>query len=223
MEIRIGNSWDKIVKEELEKKYLKDLLLFLEKEYRDKTVFPKQEEIFRAFQLTPYEDVKVVILGQDPYHGENQAEGLAFSVRRGQKLPPSLRNIYKELQSDLSIICPDHGSLLSWAKEGVLLLNTVLTVEKGKANSHQRKGWEEFTDHVIEELGKREKPMVFFLWGNAAIKKKELIRSQHKIITSAHPSPLSARRGFLGSKPFSHANEFLIQSGEEPVDWQIPE
>ena len=175
MEIRIGNSWDELLQEEVQKPYFQKLLQFLEKEYTEKTVFPKKEEIFRAFQMTPVEKVKVVILGQDPYHGENQAEGLAFSVRKGEKIPPSLRNIYKELESDLAIKSPDHGSLLSWAEEGVLLLNTVLTVEKGKANSHQKIGWELFTNHVIKKVGEQERPVVFFLWGNAAISKKELI------------------------------------------------
>lgn len=220
MEIRIGNSWDELLQEEVQKPYFQKLLQFLEKEYTEKTVFPKKEEIFRAFQMTPVEKVKVVILGQDPYHGENQAEGLAFSVRKGEKIPPSLRNIYKELESDLAIKSPDHGSLLSWAEEGVLLLNAVLTVEKGKANSHQKKGWELFTDHVIKKVGTQERPVVFFLWGNAAISKKKLIGSQHKIIESVHPSPLSARRGFFGSKPFSEANEFLLKTGQSPVKWQ---
>lgn len=220
MEIRIGNSWDELLQEEVQKPYFQKLLQFLEKEYTEKTVFPKKEEIFRAFQMTPVEKVKVVILGQDPYHGENQAEGLAFSVRKGEKIPPSLRNIYKELESDLAIKSPDHGSLLSWAEEGVLLLNTVLTVEKGKANSHQKKGWELFTDHVIKKMGAQERPVVFFLWGNAAISKKKLIEKHHKIIESVHPSPLSARRGFFGSKPFSEANEFLMKTGQSSVKWQ---
>ncbi|SDI05573.1 uracil-DNA glycosylase [Proteiniclasticum ruminis] len=220
MEIRIGNSWDELLQEEVQKPYFQKLLQFLEKEYTEKTVFPKKEEIFRAFQMTPVEKVKVVILGQDPYHGENQAEGLAFSVRKGEKIPPSLRNIYKELESDLAIKSPDHGSLLSWAEEGVLLLNTVLTVEKGKANSHQKKGWEVFTDHVIKKMGAQERPVVFFLWGNAAISKKKLIEKHHKIIESVHPSPLSARRGFFGSKPFSEANEFLMKTGQSSVKWQ---
>ena len=220
MEIRIGNSWDELLQEEVQKPYFQKLLQFLEKEYTEKTVFPKKEEIFRAFQMTPVEKVKVVILGQDPYHGENQAEGLAFSVRKGEKIPPSLRNIYKELESDLAIKSPDHGSLLSWAEEGVLLLNTVLTVEKGKANSHQKKGWELFTNHVIKKVGTQERPVVFFLWGNAAISKKKLIEKHHKIIESVHPSPLSARRGFFGSKPFSEANEVLLKTGQSPVKWQ---
>lgn len=223
MDRTIGNSWDMLLKNEFEEEYFQKLMTFLEKEYEEKTIYPRREEIFRAFQETPYEAVKVVILGQDPYHGANQAEGLSFSVRKGIKIPPSLRNIYKELETDLSVKNPDHGSLVSWAQEGVLLLNSVLTVEAGKANSHHRKGWERFTDHVIEVLGRRKKPMVFFLWGNAAMAKKELIEAQHLVILSAHPSPLSARRGFFGSRPFSQANAFLVENGQTSVQWKIEE
>ncbi|MBP2855511.1 uracil-DNA glycosylase, partial [Acinetobacter baumannii] len=175
-------------------------------------------------ELTPYEEVKVVILGQDPYHGENQAHGLSFSVQPGVKIPPSLRNIYKELYDDLGIAPVQHGNLVSWAKQGVLLLNTVLTVREGQAYSHRGKGWERLSDTIIEKLNEREKPIVFILWGKPAQEKIKMIdKSRHIIITSPHPSPLSASRGFFGSKPFSKTNDALLALGEEPIDWQLPE
>ena len=180
--------------------------------------------IYEALELTPYEKVKVVILGQDPYHGVNQAHGLSFSVQPGVKIPPSLNNIYKELQSDLGISPVKHGNLVSWAKQGVLLLNTVLTVREGQAYSHRDKGWEILTDKIIEKLNEREKPIVFILWGKPAQEKMKMIdKSRHIILTSAHPSPLSAHRGFLGSKPFSKTNDALMALGETPIDWQLPE
>ncbi len=193
----------------------------LSEAYEKERIFPEKKEIFQAFSLTPYEKVSVVILGQDPYHGYGQAEGLAFSVKKGVKIPPSLRNIYKELESDLGIKTPEHGSLISWAEEGVLLLNTVLTVREGEANSHAQLGWKTFTDEVIKKLGEREEPVVFILWGNQAKEKEKFIGSQHKVITSVHPSPLSARRGFFGSKPFSKTNTFLKEMGKEPISWII--
>lgn len=180
--------------------------------------------IFEALELTPYEKVKVVILGQDPYHGANQAHGLSFSVQPGVKIPPSLNNIYKELQSDLGIKPVNHGNLVSWAKQGVLLLNTVLTVREGQAYSHRGQGWERLTDTIIEKLNEREQPVVFILWGKPAQEKMKMIdKSKHIILTSSHPSPLSAHRGFLGSKPFSKTNDALLALGEQPIDWQLPE
>lgn len=219
--IDLGTSWMKILEDELEKPYFTMLMRSLEKKYEEEIIYPKKEDVFKAFRLTPYDEVKVVILGQDPYHGKNQAEGLAFSVERGQRIPPSLLNIYKELESDLNIARPDHGSLTAWAKEGVLLLNTVLTVKKGEANSHKKSGWETFTDEVIRALGRRADPVVFILWGNHAKEKIRLIPGHHKIITSAHPSPLSARRGFFGSRPFSKANSYLLEMGKTPVRWNV--
>ena len=180
--------------------------------------------IFEALELTPYEKVKVVILGQDPYHGANQAHGLSFPVQPGVKIPPSLNNIYKELQSDLGIKPVNHGNLVSWAKQGVLLLNTVLTVREGQAYSHRGQGWERLTDTIIEKLNEREQPVVFILWGKPAQEKMKMIdKSKHIILTSSHPSPLSAHRGFLGSKPFSKTNDALLALGEQPIDWQLPE
>lgn len=217
----LGTSWKKVLEEELEKPYFLELMRNLEQKYEEEIIYPAKEEIFRAFHLTPYEKVKVVILGQDPYHGRDQAEGLAFSVKRGQRIPPSLVNIYKELESDLKMKRPDHGSLTAWAEEGVLLLNAVLTVKEGEANSHRKTGWETFTDEVIRVLGKRKDPVVFILWGNHAKEKEKLIPLHHRIISSAHPSPLSANRGFFGSKPFSKANAYLEEMGKTPVRWDI--
>ena len=197
---------------------------FLVQEYQETIVYPEKQHIWQAFEWTPYNEVKVVILGQDPYHGPDQAHGLSFSVLPTVKIPPSLVNIYKELQSDLGISPVNHGYLESWAKQGVLLLNTVLTVRKGQAHSHKGKGWETLTDAVIEKLSDRDQPMVFILWGNPSIKKRALIdESKHSVLTSVHPSPLSAYRGFFGSKPFSKANEALIKLDEEPINWQLPE
>lgn len=218
------NSWQTILTDEFEKEYYQKLRNFLKKEYTTQKIHPDMYHIYEALELTPYEKVKVVILGQDPYHGINQAHGLSFSVQPGVKIPPSLNNIYKELQSDLGISPVKHGNLVSWAKQGVLLLNTVLTVREGQAYSHRGKGWEILTDKIIEKLNEREKPIVFILWGKPAQEKMKMIdKSRHIILTSAHPSPLSAHRGFLGSKPFSKTNDALMALGETPIDWQLPE
>jgi uracil-DNA glycosylase len=218
----LNNGWGTLLAEEFEKPYYLQLRDFLKDEYLSETVFPEMDDIFNALCFTDYKDVKVVILGQDPYHGPGQAHGLSFSVKPGIALPPSLRNIFKELKDDLACEIPDNGFLKKWADQGVLLLNTVLTVRKGDANSHRGKGWETFTDQVITLLSEREKPVIFILWGKPAQSKLKLIdESRHKIILSVHPSPLSARRGFFGSKPFSKVNELLREQGEEEIDWQI--
>lgn len=218
----LKNDWDPLLSGEFQKDYYKKIHNFLVKEYKTKTVYPDMYDIFNALHFTQYKDVKVVILGQDPYHGPNQAHGLSFSVKPGNKIPPSLLNIYKELQSDLGCFIPNNGYLKKWADQGVLLLNATLTVEGGKANSHQKIGWSIFTDKIISLLNKREDPIVFILWGNNAIKKKSLITNPiHYIIQSVHPSPLSASRGFFGSKPFSKTNNFLIKMNKKPIDWQI--
>ena len=218
----IGNSWDILLSEEYKKDYFKSLKDFVISEYKNKIVYPKMSEIFKAFIETSYEDVKVVILGQDPYHGENEAEGLSFSVKIGIAKPPSLINIFTELKNDLGCNIPNHGSLVSWAKQGVLLLNSTLTVVKDTPKSHSNKGWEIFTDEVIKIINKKNKPVVFILWGSDARNKKQLITNPiHYIIESPHPSPLSAYRGFFGSKPFSKTNNFLIKNGINPIDWQI--
>ena len=218
----IGNSWDILLSEEYKKDYFKNLKDFVISEYKNKTIYPKISEIFKAFIETSYEDVKVVILGQDPYHGENEAEGLSFSVKIGIAKPPSLINIFTELKDDLGCNIPNHGSLVSWAKQGVLLLNSTLTVVKDTPKSHSNKGWETFTDEVIKIINKKNKPVVFILWGSDARNKKQLITNpMHYIIESPHPSPLSAYRGFFGSKPFSKTNNFLIKNGINPIDWQI--
>lgn len=218
----IGNNWDEILKEEYEKAYFKNLMAFLDKEYEKEKIYPPRDEIFNGLKLTDYEDVKVVILGQDPYHGKDQGNGLAFSVNKDVKIPPSLRNMFKELISDLNIDPPNNGDLTKWAKEGVLLLNTVLTVRDSKANSHRNKGWEIFTDEIIKALNKRDKPMVFILWGRNSQEKEKLItNNNHYIIKSAHPSPLSAYRGFFGSKPFSKTNEFLKRESMKIIDWEL--
>lgn len=216
------NDWQELLEDEMKKDYYQRMRRFLIEEYRTKTIYPDMYDIFNALHLTPYKDVKVVILGQDPYHGPNQAHGLSFSVKPGVKIPPSLKNIYKELQDDLGCYIPNHGSLTKWAKEGVLLLNTSLTVRARQPNSHSNIGWEIFTDHIIELLNERKDPIVFILWGNNAIRKKALITNPwHYIITSPHPSPFSANRGFFGSKPFSKTNKFLESIGKKPIDWQI--
>jgi len=218
----IGNDWDRLLSGEYEKEYFKQLEIFVENEYRNKIIYPKINEVYNAFRYTSFEDVKVVIIGQDPYHGENQAEGLCFSVKNGVPKPPSLVNIFKELHDDLGYAIPKNGSLVDWTKEGILLLNAVLTVEKDKAASHRAKGWETFTDEVIRIVNEKQTPVVFILWGSYARSKKELITNdKHFIIESAHPSPLSAYNGFFGSKPFSKTNEFLIKSGLEPIKWEI--
>lgn len=224
MSIPVTNDWQPILEKAAEQSSYHQLREFLKEEYATQTVYPKMADLWTAFEWTPYNDVKVVILGQDPYHGENQAHGLAFSVQPGVKVPPSLRNMYKELESDLGIPPVKHGYLEKWAKEGVLLLNAVLTVRKGEAYSHRNKGWEEFTQQVIQALNEREKPMVFILWGNAAKKKRTMIdESKHTVLTSVHPSPLSANRGFFGSRPYSRTNEALKEMDQGPIDWKLPE
>lgn len=218
----IGNDWDLILENEFKQEYFLNLLEFIKNEYNNKTVFPPKEKVFNAFRLTPYSNLKVVILGQDPYHGLNEANGLCFSVNQGIKKPPSLNNIFKELHDDLNIDIPNNGSLVSWAEQGVFLLNTVLTVIENKAASHKNIGWEKFTDYVIEKINEKEEPVVFILWGNFARSKKKLITNKkHLIIESAHPSPLSAYNGFFGSKPFSKTNEFLIKNNLKPIDFSI--
>lgn len=218
----IGNKWDILLKEEYQKDYFKKLIEFVKVEYKSKTIYPKQNEIFNAFRYTDFDNCKVVILGQDPYHGPNQAEGLSFSVKNEVLKPPSLQNIFKELESDLKIHFPKHNSLKPWAQQGVLLLNAVLTVEEHKPTSHKDKGWENFTDNIIKIINKKETPVVFILWGSYAKKKKELITNpKHLIIESAHPSPFSARNGFFGSKPFSRTNEFLKKNNIKEIDWRI--
>lgn len=215
-------NFNEIIQKEREMEYFKELECFVNDQYENCTVFPPKEKIFRCFEFNDYDDVKVVIIGQDPYHDVNQANGLAFSVERGMKIPPSLVNIYKEAHDDVGIDIPDHGDLSSWAKQGVLLMNSVLTVEAHKANSHKDKGWEVFTHHIIEYMNKREKPIVFILWGNQAIAKAKVIdEDRHFVIKSPHPSPLSSYRGFFGSKPFSKTNEFLKSIGEKEIDWRI--
>lgn len=215
----INKNWDIILKDEFNKTYFKNLGCFVKAEYKNKIVYPKYKDIFQALRLTDYDEVKVVILGQDPYHGENEAHGLSFSVRDGVEMPPSLRNIFKELESDLGIK-KESTDLTPWAKQGVLLLNSIMTVVKDTPLSHKAKGWEIFTDKIIEKLGEREKPVVFILWGSYARSKKELIKGKnHYVIESVHPSPLSACRGFFGSKPFSKANSFLVKNGLEKIDW----
>ena len=218
----IGNSWDKILSEEYQKEYFKKLLDFVKNEYKTKTIYPKQNEVFNAFRYTDFNDVKVVILGQDPYHGPNQAEGLSFSVSNSVLKPPSLQNIFKELESDLGIPFPKSNSLKPWARQGILLLNAVLTVEEHKPTSHKDKGWEMFTDNVINKINEKEEPVVFILWGAYARNKKSLITNpKHLIIESAHPSPFSARNGFFGSKPFSKTNSFLKKNGIKEIDWSV--
>jgi len=224
--VNIGNSWDEVLKGEFDKDYYLKLREFLKAEYfgSGKNIYPDMHDIFNALKYTPYDKVKAVILGQDPYHQPGQAHGLCFSVQKGVPQPPSLVNIFKELKSDLGIEPPSHGYLESWAKNGVLLLNAVLTVRDSQANSHKGKGWEIFTDRVIELLNQREEPMVFILWGNNAKAKEKLITNpNHCIIKGAHPSPLSAHYGFWGGRYFSRTNEFLVQNGQEPIDWRIPE
>lgn len=219
----IQNDWQQILAPEFQKPYYQQLQTFVKEEYQTQTIYPKKENILNALKQTPFDQVKVVILGQDPYHGPNQSHGLAFSVQPGVKIPPSLRNIFKELASDLGIQPATSGDLTAWANQGVLLLNTVLTVRAGVAHSHQKKGWEQFTDAIITQLNAREKPVVFILWGRPAQQKAAMIDTgKHVIIQSVHPSPLSASRGFFGSKPFSKANAALISFGEKPINWQLP-
>ena len=220
--VELGNSWDGILKDEFEKEYYQKIRKFLIYEYNHYRIFPDMHDIFNALKLSDYNDIKVVIIGQDPYHGEGQAHGLCFSVQKGIQTPPSLVNIYKELQSDLGCYIPNNGFLEKWAKQGVLLLNNVLTVRQAQPNSHKNCGWENFTDRVIMELNKREKPIVFMFWGANAKKKEMLVTNkEHYILKAAHPSPLSAYNGFFGCKHFSKANEFLKANDFEPIDWQI--
>jgi len=218
----IGNDWDDILSQEFESEYYQKLRSFLNEEYANKTIFPEAKYIYTALKLTPYNNVKVLILGQDPYHELGQAHGLAFSVNKGIDIPPSLVNIYKELHDDLGCLIPNHGYLVDWAKQGVLLLNAVLTVRNHQANSHKGKGWEELTDAIIKKVNEKDEPVVYILWGaNARSKKQYITNPKHLVLESVHPSPLSAYNGFFGSKPFSKANNYLISNNLSPIDWQI--
>lgn len=220
--VELGNDWDAVLADEFEKEYYQKLRKNLAYEYKTQTIYPSMYDIFNALKLTPYSEVKAVILGQDPYHGPGQAHGLSFSVKKGVAPPPSLQNIFKELQADLGVTPPGHGELTDWARQGVLLLNTVLTVRASSPNSHKEIGWQIFTDNVVKKLNEREKPMVFLLWGANAKRKAELITNpNHLILTCAHPSPFSAQNGFFGCRHFSKANAFLQARGESPIDWQI--
>ena len=218
----IGNEWDIVLEDEFNKDYFLKIKEFVDGEYATKTIYPPYDEIFNAFQLTHIKNVKVVILGQDPYHEEGQAHGLAFSTPEGRPIPRSLKNIFKEIESEYSYPIPDSGCLESWARQGVFLLNTVLTVEDGNANSHSKCGWQTFTDNVIKILNERNQPIVFMLWGKQAEKKKELITNpNHLVLITSHPSPFSARRGFLGSNHFRLANEFLRDNGLDEINWSL--
>jgi len=218
----IDNDWLECVEAETRKPYYKELYTFVKKEYDSRIVYPPSDDIFNAFHLTPLNDVKVLILGQDPYHEPNQAHGLSFSVKPEVKIPPSLVNIYKELQDDLGLKIPNNGYLTKWASQGVLLLNTVLTVRAHEANSHKGKGWEQFTDAIISAVNEQDRPLVYMLWGSPAQSKIPMLTNpKHLILKAPHPSPLSAYRGFFGCKHFSQCNEFLIKNGQEPIDWQI--
>lgn len=220
--VNFGNDWDEVLKGEFDKEYYIKLRSFLKNEYATKTVYPSMYDIFNALKWTSYKDTKIVIIGQDPYHGVNQAHGLAFSVKKGVAIPPSLANIYKELNRSLGCYIPNNGYLEKWARQGVLLLNASLTVIKDRANSHSAIGWEIFTDDVIRCLNERTDPVIFLLWGSFAAKKAAFIdKKRHYVLTTAHPSPLSAHRGFLGCNHFKTANEILIKNGKEPIDWQI--
>lgn len=222
MRLKLTNDWQNVIGQELEKPYFKELEDFITDEYTHQTIYPERQDVMNALNFTPYEKVKVVILGQDPYHGPGQAHGLSFSVKPGVKIPPSLRNIYKELNSDFGAPIPSHGYLKHWADQGVLLLNTVLTVRAGLAHSHKKKGWEKFTDAIIKKVDEKSTPVVFILWGNPAQEKATLITNPiHHIVKSVHPSPLSVMRGFYGSKPFTRTNEFLVSNGLSPIDWTI--
>ena len=217
-------KWETWLKQEQEQAYYQELMQFLDQEYQEKQIFPPRTELFSAFQYCDMDQIKVVILGQDPYHEKNQAHGLAFSVRKGIKIPPSLRNIYKELQDDLNIAMPSHGCLIDWAKQGVFMLNAVLSVQEGKAGSHHNKGWETFTDHVIQTVNEQCESVVFVLWGAPAQRKQSLIDSnKHAVLCAPHPSPLSAYRGFFGSKPFSQINDYLKAHQREEINWEIHE
>jgi uracil-DNA glycosylase len=219
----LDNDWEPILEAEFHKPYYISLRQFLVNEYNTRVIYPDKHDIFSALHLSSYANTKVVILGQDPYHGPGQAHGLSFSVKPGVKTPPSLQNMYQELQTDLGCYIPSNGYLVKWAEQGVLLLNTVLTVRAEAPNSHKGKGWELFTDRVIQALNEREQPVVFLLWGSHAGAKSSLIDAdKHRIIRSPHPSPLSAYRGFFGSRPFSRTNQYLLELGSQPIDWQIP-
>ncbi len=216
----LNNDWDEILKDEWQKPYMQGLFAFLKQEYAENIIYPPQEDVLNALNYTSFNDVKVVIIGQDPYHGFGQAQGLCFSVKEGVKLPPSLVNIFKELETDVGRQFTNNGDISYWAKQGVLMLNTVLTVREGQPQSHKGKGWEKFTDRVISELNKKETPIVFLLWGKPAEKKAQIITNPiHKKLVSVHPSPLSAYRGFLGCGHFSKTNEILIQNGQKPIRW----
>ena len=218
----VGNKWDEILEEEYQKDYFKKIVLYINKAYKDRPIFPPKNYILRALSLTDYDNVKVVILGQDPYHGEGEANGLAFSVNNGIKLPPSLKNIYKELKDDLNIPISDKGDLTCWAKEGVLLLNSVLTVEKDKPASHKNLGWENFTDAIIKKINEKDTPVVFILWGNFARSKKSLITNpKHLVLEATHPSPFSCNSGFFGSRPFSKTNKFLKEHNLKEIDFTV--
>lgn len=219
--MQVTNEWQQILATEFEQPYYKKLQQFLAEEYATQTIYPSQQQVLNALQITPYSQVKVVLLGQDPYHGAGQAHGLSFSVQPGVPHPPSLRNMFQELQEDLNVPVPASGSLLKWAEQGVLLLNTVLTVRAGEANSHKGQGWEQFTDAVIKKLAERDEPVIFLLWGKPAQAKRKLIEqsSHHIILQAPHPSPLSAYRGFFGSKPYSQVNAALQTLGQDPIDW----
>ena len=220
--VNIGNDWDKLLKEEFNNPYYLALRQFLIEEYRTQVIYPPKEDLFNALKATSYQDTKVVILGQDPYHGLGQAHGMAFSVNPGIAIPPSLRNIYKELQDSLGCSIPDNGYLMPWAKQGVLLLNTVLTVRAGQPQSHQNKGWEILTDEIINLLNQKDETVIFLLWGSPAKKKMNLITNpKHVVLTAVHPSPLSAHRGFFGCNHFKQVNEILERQGRETIDWQI--
>lgn len=220
--VRLDNEWDELLKVQFQKEYYLKLRLFLKQEYENYHIYPDMSNIFNALKYTSYNDVKAVILGQDPYHEVGQAHGLCFSVKKGVPKPPSLVNIFKELKEDLGISPPEHGELTQWAKNGVMLLNTVLTVKEGQANSHKNKGWEIFTDNIVQLLNDRQKPMVFILWGaNAKEKLKLITNPKHMILTAAHPSPLSAFNGFFGCRHFSKTNDFLHNIGEKEISWKI--
>jgi len=220
MDVKINSSWKAILADEFNKEYFKSLSTFVRNEYQQYKVFPPAKYIFRAFDRCGFDDVKVVIIGQDPYHGYGQANGLCFSVAQDVKMPPSLVNIFKELQADLGIPFPENGSLERWAEQGVLLLNATLTVRASTPGSHQKKGWEEFTDAAIAALNEKKQNLVFILWGAYAQRKGEIIdRNKHLVIESAHPSPFSVHRGFFGSKPFSRSNDYLVEQGLRPIEW----
>ncbi|MCM1299389.1 MAG: uracil-DNA glycosylase [Firmicutes bacterium] len=220
--VRLKNKWDEILAEEFKKEYYLKLREFLKQEYTHYTVYPDMNNIFNSLKYADYDGIKAVIIGQDPYHEPNQAHGLAFSVLKGNPIPPSLKNIYKEISDDLGLAAPSHGELTYWAKQGVLLLNSALTVRRGQANSHRGKGWEQFTDAVISKVNQKDSPVVYLLWGANAREKARLINNpKHLILTAAHPSPLSAFNGFFGCKHFSKCNAFLQQQGIQPVDWSI--